>query len=161
MIARFGSILGALLGRRPPELQVAAICSRKGRDGPEVLLLTSLDTGRWVIPKGWPMKGRSLAGAAQREAWEEAGATGPVDPAPIGSYRYAKRRGGGLESPVEVAVFHVTVRRMERGYPEEGKRELRWASPAEAAAMVDEPELSAIFRAFPAEIAIESQGSRS
>ena len=65
------SVAKGLLGYRPASLQVGALCLRI-RDGKtQVLLITSRDTGRWVIPKGWPMRGRSLSGAAKQEAWEK------------------------------------------------------------------------------------------
>lgn len=54
--------------------QVAALPVMIGDDGiARVLLLTSCETGRWVIPKGWPMKGKKPLEAAAQEAWEEAG----------------------------------------------------------------------------------------
>lgn len=145
ILAAAGEVLAPLLGRRPPELQVAALCVRTTKAGPEVLLVTSLDTGRWVVPKGWPMGGRSLAGAAQREAWEEAGVTGPVSTQPFGSYDYRKRGRGGLEIRVEVRVYVVTLRKMEKGFPEEGRRKLAWVTPGQAALLVEEPGLSALF----------------
>jgi 8-oxo-dGTP pyrophosphatase MutT (NUDIX family) len=50
-----------------------------GQDGVgRVLLLTSRETKRWVIPKGWPMKGRKPWEAAAQEALEEAGLIGQV-----------------------------------------------------------------------------------
>ena len=52
---------------------------------PEVLLVTGRRSGRWMIPKGWPMSGKSLAAAAEREAFEEAGISGSVDSRPLGS----------------------------------------------------------------------------
>jgi len=150
--------LAALMGRRPPRLQVAALCLRGKAGAQEVLLITSLDTGRWVLPKGWPMRGRSLGGAALREAWEEAGVNGAVAHDPVGHYRYAKRSRSGLARRVKVAVYPVQVRRMEKGYPEEGKRKLTWVTPARAADMVDEPELSALLADLPARLAVVTRG---
>ena len=54
---------------------------------PEVLLVTGRRSGRWMIPKGWPMIGKSLAAAAEREAFEEAGISGSIDSRPLGSFR--------------------------------------------------------------------------
>ena len=52
----------------------------------EVMLLTSRETHRWVIPKGWPMKGRKPAEVASQEAYEEAGLVGRVvGKRPLGS----------------------------------------------------------------------------
>jgi ADP-ribose pyrophosphatase YjhB (NUDIX family) len=39
-----------------------------------VLLVTSRETGRWIIPKGGPIKGFKPAKTAAREAYEDAGA---------------------------------------------------------------------------------------
>lgn len=154
LLAPITRLARALLGQRPPRLQVAALVLRRGELGPEVLLISSRDTGRWVLPKGWPMKGKSLATAAQREAWEEAGVTGPVCREPLGQYSYDKRDKGGLPRPVQVSVFAMTLRRLETGFPEEGKRKLIWVSPAEAARLVDEPELSALLSADAARFSV-------
>ena len=73
--------------------QVAALPLTIGDDGVmRVLLLTSRETKRWVIPKGWPMKGRKPYEAAAQEALEEAGVIGQAKKKPIGSYIYFKRR---------------------------------------------------------------------
>lgn len=131
------TLLGTLLGRRPPPLQAGAFCLRDG----EVLLISSLDTGRWVIPKGWPMAGRSLAGAAMQEAWEEAGVRGRLRPGAIGSFVYDKRGKGGLPRETEIRVYIIDVTAMEDEYPEAGRRERRFLPPVEAAPLVDEPGL--------------------
>ncbi|HHX88347.1 MAG TPA: NUDIX domain-containing protein, partial [Paracoccus sp.] len=68
--------------RRPDYIQAAALCLREGNKGREVLLISSLKSERWILPKGWPMKGRTLAGAALQEAWEEAGVVGRADEVP-------------------------------------------------------------------------------
>ena len=81
--------------RRPEFVQTAALCLRDSRKGPEVLLVSSLTSKRWILPKGWPMEGRTLAQAALQEAWEEAGVTGVVETAPMGHFsliRYEKLR---------------------------------------------------------------------
>lgn len=79
--------------------QIAALPLTVGDDGNvRVLLLTSRETKRWVIPKGWPMKGRKPYEAAAQEALEEAGVIGHTKKNPIGSYVYFKRRDSGLPS---------------------------------------------------------------
>ena len=76
MNAKIGAVLRDVVGpmfRRPRSLQVAALCHRRTKAGQkEVLLVTSRGTGRWILPKGWPMRGKSDAQAAAQEAWEEA-----------------------------------------------------------------------------------------
>ncbi len=127
-----------------PSTQVAALCLR-GRPGRrEVLLVSSLGTGRWIIPKGWPMRGRTLAEAALREAWEEAGVKGEVGALPFGAFDYLKQRDKAVPTPCEVQVFIVRVSGMEKEFPEAGRRELRWVRPIEAVAMVDEPRLKVL-----------------
>jgi len=133
----------------PPRLQVAALCWRRSRrKGLRVLLITSRDTGRWVIPKGWPMKNRSDADAAAREAWEEAGLRGTVAERSVGLYTYPKQLGPRRAVPVAVRVFPLEVREMVRQYPETGQRRVRWFGRDAAARRVAEPELKAIIRGF-------------
>lgn len=136
--------LGMILGQRPPALQVGAICRKP--DSSKVLLITSRDTGRWVIPKGWPMEGRSLAHAALQEAWEEAGVRGRVDLAEIGRFRYDKRQDRGFALPVEVALYPVTVQKLDKHFPEEDERKREWFAPEKAATLVDEAGLRVILR---------------
>lgn len=131
----------ALLGRRPPRMQVAALCcDAKGR----VLLITSRGTGRWVLPKGWPMSGKTLAGAALQEAWEEAGVRGQVAEAEIGRYRYEKAQDAGFSIPVEVRVFRVDVADLAPHFPERSQRRRAWFDPRAAAEQVDEIGLQAL-----------------
>ena len=141
----------APLVSRPPLLQVAALCVRERRDGPQVLLITSRGTGRGILPKGWPHKGTEEPGSALAEAWEEAGVKrAEASAEPIGRYRAVKRENSGLEQPCEVMVFRVDVRQLVDDYPESGQRKRLWVSPAEAAEQVDEPGLKAILRDFAA-----------
>ena len=131
--------------RRPRAMQVAALCVRTGADGgPEVLLITSRGTGRWVLPKGWPMAGRSLSEAAAQEAWEEAGVRGTVAALPLGRYGAEKQTDGGLSVPCRVEVFALQVTDIADRFPEAGQRTRRWVSPAAAAEMVREPDLRAL-----------------
>ncbi|MGR3522162.1 MAG: NUDIX hydrolase [Paracoccus sp. (in: a-proteobacteria)] len=139
-----GKSLRMLVGKRPPALQVGALCLRP-RDG-KVLMITSRGTGRWIIPKGWPMPGHSLAGAAGREAWEEAGAEGRTGHRELGRYIYDKVQDSGFAVPVEVHVFPLHVDRLSDVYPESGQRHREWFAPGRAAQLVAEPGLAAILR---------------
>jgi 8-oxo-dGTP pyrophosphatase MutT (NUDIX family) len=131
----------------PPVIQYACLPFRERGDGSiEVMLITSRGTRRWVIPKGWPMKGRKPHVSAAREALEEAGLVGEVGKAPIGSYRYSKRLKSGEVVPCQVEVFPLEVKSQRKRWPEKGQRSLRWFHPAEAAAAVGEPELKDIIR---------------
>jgi 8-oxo-dGTP pyrophosphatase MutT (NUDIX family) len=124
--------------------QVAAVPLRFGERGtPEVLLVTSRETQRWVIPKGWPMKGRKRHEAAAQEAFEEAGVTGKIEKAAIGSYEYFKRREVTFDL-CKVEVFILAVEKQAKTWPEQHERRANWFGLEEAAALVDEPGLSAV-----------------
>ena len=133
--------------RRPKGLQVAALCTRGTGKDKQVLLVTSRGTGRWIIPKGWPIRGLASSQAAMQEAWEEAGVKGDqVITDPIGRYGYDKTMDSGLPMPIETLVYPVEVDHLEADFPEAGQRERRWVTPSEAANLVDEPELKSIMR---------------
>ncbi|MCG6111155.1 MAG: NUDIX hydrolase [Paracoccus sp.] len=134
--------LDMLLGRRPVMMQVGAVCHDAATG--QVLLITSRDTGRWVIPKGWPMEGRTLYGAAAQEAWEEAGVRGRIHPAELGRFLYEKRQDQGYAVPVEMRVFLLSVDRLDDDFPESRQRQRRWFTPADAARRVVEPGLKRI-----------------
>lgn len=143
-----------LMFRRPAREQYGALCYRlkKKRPAVEILLITSRDTGRWVIPKGWPMDGRSASAAAAREAWEEAGVKGTIREEAIGSYRYMKGLPGGLKVDCRVRVFPLVVGDVCKDFPEKGERRAAWVDCAEAAARVQEPGLKTLILAFEREI---------
>lgn len=129
--------------RRPSHYQVAALCYRRTATGTEILAITSLETQRWILPKGWPKTGFDAGGVALEEAWEEAGVK-PRDgkPRKIGRYRYEKRLRGGIPVPTDVDVYAIETEKLYDDYPEAGRRERRWMTPTEAAAAVQEPDLS-------------------
>jgi 8-oxo-dGTP pyrophosphatase MutT (NUDIX family) len=112
------------------------------------MLVTSRETGRWVIPKGWPHRRRSPSTSAAREAREEAGVVGKIAQRPIGSYLYRKKLKSGALVDCEVLVFPLNVQRQQSRWPEKQQREIRWFSPTEASKLVREPALSDIIRTF-------------
>jgi 8-oxo-dGTP pyrophosphatase MutT (NUDIX family) len=114
----------------------------------EVMLITSRETYRWVIPKGWPLMGQSGPASAAEEAREEAGVEGEVDSQTIGTYPYVKRLKDGEVRPLTVEVFALRVTRELSDWPEQGQRQRRWFTLAEAAQSVDEQELAEIIRTF-------------
>ncbi|QIE47313.1 NUDIX hydrolase [Pseudohalocynthiibacter aestuariivivens] len=133
--------------QRPKRLQVAALCHRGVGDNAEVLLVTSRGTGRWIIPKGWPIRGLNSPEAALQEAWEEAGVRGiAANDGPIGSYSYDKIMSAGLAVPVETLVYSVSVDEIETRFPEAHERRRQWMKPRVAAELVNEPELKSILR---------------
>ncbi len=133
--------------KKPANLkQYAALPWRHNSAGVEVLLISSRDTGRWVIPKGWPIKGLSPAETAAREAYEEAGLGGQISRKPIGQFHYGKRMKDGTIRPCRVEVFSLEKMIQHHEWPEQGQRTLRWFPVAEAAEAVQEPELQQIIR---------------
>lgn len=129
-------------------VQFAALPFRVGEDGsPQVMLLTSRETRRWVIPKGWPMPGRKPREVAAQEAFEEAGLEGEiVGKRPIGRYHYAKRLSPDYSIPCEVSVFLFRVERQLEDWAEKSQRETRWFAAADACELVDERGLAEILR---------------
>ena len=70
-------------------IQFAALCWRGKRGKLQVLLITSRGSKRWIIPKGWPMEGKTPAASALVEAWEEGGVVGQARGQGLGVYSYA------------------------------------------------------------------------
>lgn len=134
-------------GSYEPRRQVGALPFRRQPDGGFLIyLITSRETRRWVIPKGWPMKGRKPYEAAAREAYEEAGLLGSVGHRQLGFYLYGKRLKSRDSVLCQVKVFPLDVRKQLTVWPEKGQREGRWFLPSEAAEAVNEAGLSAIIR---------------
>jgi 8-oxo-dGTP pyrophosphatase MutT (NUDIX family) len=138
------------VSRMPRHRQYGALALRVGsRDQLEVLLVTSRGTGRWVIPKGWPMRNRTPAGTARREAFEEAGVKGELwSKRPIGSFRYVKRD-EDFAGEILVQVFVLGVEQQKKEWPEKDERRVRWFSLRQAAALVKERELAKLLRDIP------------
>ena len=135
-----------------PRTQCAALCWRHGPGGVEVLLVTSRETGRWVIPKGWPVPGLPETAGAAREAWEEAGARGEIGAQCLGVYPYDKvldRAGAApLAVPCMVAVYPMQVTGLRKDFPEASERRTKWFAQEKAARKVVEPELAALISGF-------------
>jgi len=127
--------------------QVAALPYRHAPDL-EILLVTSRETGRWVIPKGKLMKGLTLWEAAAQEALEEAGVVGVIGETPLGTYDYVKFLKSGVGAACRVTVFPLAVREQLPTWLEQHQRESRWFAWAEAVEAVHETGLGAIVEAF-------------
>ena len=133
--------------------QFGALCFRMVRGKPEVLLVTSRGTGRWIVPKGWPMDGKTPAQSAEIEAWEEAGVRGRIYERCLGLYSYRKSIDEGDDVPCVTMVYALKVREMTDDYPEAHERKRKWMRPKKAAAMVDEPDLAHLILNFaPAQV---------
>ncbi len=132
----------------PPRKQVGALAWRFDHGVLKVLLVTSRDTGRFVIPKGWPIKKLSDAKAAAREAYEEAGVGGKTSSMPIGSYEYNKIFGPGFALPCKVMVYSMQVAKVLPKWPEKSERKRHWMTLSDAASSVDEAELRDLIEEF-------------
>ena len=129
-------------------VQFAALPWRRTDAGAvEIMLITSRETQRWVIPKGWPMDGLSAAEAASTEAYEEAGLHGVMGAA-IGIYPYAKRLKDLNTRDLMVEVFPMRVEGELTFWPEAQVRRRRWFSREAAAGAVEEVELAELIGAF-------------
>ena len=131
--------------------QIAALPVHRDTEGSLlVLLVTSRESGRWVIPKGWPWPDREDWASAAEEAREEAGVLGKADQKSIGSFRYRKRQPLGTML-VDVTVYRLEVTEQLATWPEYDERQRSWFSLTEAAAVVAEPELQELIRRLPSE----------
>lgn len=129
--------------------QYAALPFRRTADGRiEIALLTSRDTGRWVIPKGWPIAGLSPSDSAAQEASEEGGFVGEVWSESMGAFEYQKRTADGIV-PCLVDLFLLNVSGLLDEFPEKGQRRVRWFAPDDAAKEVAEEDLAALIRRVP------------
>ena len=136
-----------LFGDAPWRLQVAALPWRRTSDGVEVMLITSRDPGRWVLPKGWTEKGEAYRDAAAREAHEEAGLRGEIAQDEAGRFIYGKIKPAGV-IPCEVVVFPLRVEKICENWKEKGERRRAWFAPCEASTLVREPDLAEILSGF-------------
>ena len=120
----------------------------KRRKKPQVLLVTGRRSGRWMIPKGWPVAGKSMADSAAQEAFEEAGIKGKIAQKPIGKFRHVKQHILFGELEVDILVHPLAVERELGDWPERGERNRKWFGLSEAVERVDSEELGKLIAAF-------------
>jgi len=130
--------------------QYGALCYRRSPESAEieVLLITSRETKRWIIPKGWPITKKKPHQVAEIEAWEEAGMRGRARKTPIGRYTYLKWLDNGDVAPCAVEVFQIEVTEEAHDFKERGQRDIAWLPPSEAARRVREVELKSLLVDF-------------
>lgn len=136
------------LNKTDVRTQFAALCYRQDKGKTQVLLITSRNSARWIIPRGWPIDGLTPSECALTEAWEEAGVRGRVSGRCLGLYSYRKFIEPELGLPCVAMVYPVLVSTLAKDFPEAGQRKRKWLSPKKAAARVSEPELAQIIRHF-------------
>jgi 8-oxo-dGTP pyrophosphatase MutT (NUDIX family) len=135
------------MGDSKPLRQAAAAVFRGKTDRRELLLITSRDTGRWIVPKGWIENDEDGPAAALREAWEEAGVIGElVSPRSIGHYRYLKQRPRRGDALCDVDVYVFNLKEEKKRWPEKAERTRQWFPVEEAIGLVDEPGLKDVIR---------------
>ena len=149
---------GDLLFAKERRQQFAAICYRKAGNGCEVLLVTTRGSGRWVVPKGWPIRDKAPQEVAEQEAFEEAGVKGKAGWKPVGHYTYAKQLQDGRIAPCLVEVYAVKVEKVARKFKEHGQRERRWVSFTDAPNLVVEPDVRGLIMPLAAILGGERQG---
>jgi 8-oxo-dGTP pyrophosphatase MutT (NUDIX family) len=137
-------------------IQYGALPYREIKSGVQILLVTSRNTRRWIIPKGWPQSGTPPHRAAAREAFEEAGVVGKISEKMIGSYWYDKIFESGATVRCKVRVFPLRVTRQFKKWPEKPQRRAQWHSPAQASRRVREIYLRQIIRTFAKRRKVES-----
>ncbi|MEP3437870.1 MAG: NUDIX hydrolase [Hoeflea sp.] len=136
--ARFGGKL---------KRQAAAAVFRGSGVSRELMLITSRDTGRWIVPKGWIERGEDGPAAAIREAWEESGVIGEVLPGgPVGHYRYVKQRTRRRDAICDVDVYLVRLHELKDHWPEMDQRRRKWFPVATAIGLVGEDGLKDVIR---------------
>ncbi|KIC41307.1 NUDIX hydrolase [Ruegeria sp. ANG-R] len=138
----------SLSGALPVYAQSAALCYRTKNGRPEILLITTRRSRRWIIPKGWLINGMTPSETAAREAWEEAGVLGTCGSEALGRFAYVKNRPGKASALCLVDVFPLHVQRLEAHFPEAGDRRRKWVSPKKASSKVASPDLAALLGGF-------------
>jgi 8-oxo-dGTP pyrophosphatase MutT (NUDIX family) len=124
--------------------QCAALAFAKRGGELQVMLVTSRETHRWVLPKGWTETGVPPHEQAAREAYEEAGLVGEIEPESVGSYTYQKRLPDSRTVSCEVDVFPMRIECQLKSWPEKRQRKTAWFSLSQAAMAVEEGDLAVL-----------------
>lgn len=140
----------SLYGARKGEVrtQFAALCYRIRQGKLQVLVITSRGTKRWIMPKGWPISGKTPAQSAAQEAWEEAGVRGKPSEVCLGVYAYRKNNGQPADLACLALLYALKVQSVAKKFPEAAERRRRWVSRKKAAKLVDEPDLAQLILNF-------------
>ena len=127
--------------------QVGAIVYRRSETGIKILIITSRASGRWILPKGWPMPKKSDQEAARIEAWEEAGVKRiKNEPKRCGSLRYDKNLQSGISVPIDLHLYSFEATKLAKNFPERGQRNMRWVRINTAIRKLEQPELKKILK---------------
>jgi len=124
--------------------QAGAIPVRFRNGSWELLLITSRNQQRWIIPKGVIEPGSDALETASRETVEEAGVEGYLSPEPVGHYQVDKWGG-----TCDIEVYLLEVSKVLENWPEQAMRERRWMSVETALAEVHSEELRRLLARVP------------
>lgn len=133
---------------RMPVVQYGALPWRRTPDGLEILLITTQNTRRWIVPKGWPVAGCTPQQCAAREAYEEAGLSGAVAGEAIGVFNYRKQLKSGQMVACRIRIYAMEVSEVAGEWPEKGTRETKWCPVSEALTLVEDSGLRRIIAKF-------------
>ena len=143
------SVMQRVRGSASGWTQTGALPWRKEKSGElKLLLVTSKGGERWIVPKGWPMAGKSMAESALQEALEEAGVEGDIVDEPIGSFAHQKLDARGLPLQLEIVVHSLEVRNELADWQESGERFRAWFTPDDAFAAAEPEALKDLIRSF-------------
>ena len=137
---RAGRFKPSHLSVREPQ-QAAAVPFRRRGGEVEICLITTVNTGRWTIPKGFIDSGDTAAETALREAREEAGIHGRVVGGPVGYYDIIK-----AGARYTVAVYLMEVGRVDDEWEEQDTRQRRWSAGHHAETLLGDRPVNAVFR---------------
>lgn len=129
-------------------VQFAALPYRRHGSAMSICLVTSRGTGRLIIPKGWPERGKAPHKIAAKEAFEEAGLKGEIGKQPIGAFKYRKGLHWFASATCRVDVYPLLVTEEYEDWPESKQRERIWYGAKGAANAVREPELAKLIQRF-------------
>jgi 8-oxo-dGTP pyrophosphatase MutT (NUDIX family) len=135
-------------GSRVSNVQYGALPWRRTREGLRVLLITTRNTHRWIVPKGWPIGGLPPHESAALEAFEEAGVRGKVGEEMLGSFNHRKLLKTGEMIACRVHVYPLEVDEIHAKWIEKDDREIQWCSIEEALAQVSDPGLRRLIVKF-------------
>jgi 8-oxo-dGTP pyrophosphatase MutT (NUDIX family) len=129
--------------------QYGAVPYRIRAGSVEVLLVTSRQTKRWIVPKGWPKK--TPRHTAKSEAYEESGVRGKLRRRALGSFEYRKKMTRGRKVKCLLKLFPLAVRKQAKSWPEQQERQTRWFKLNEATSRCSDAGLARLLRKFGSE----------
>jgi 8-oxo-dGTP pyrophosphatase MutT (NUDIX family) len=138
--------------RPQPVEQSCVVPYRVAETSVTFALITSRNTGRWIVPKGTVEPNMTAAASAAKEALEEAGLLGTTGAQPLGEYFYSKF---GRVYRVEIYPFLVTQQLDD--WDEKHFRTREWVNAVDALSRITEAAVQDAIRQL-AEIGGQSGG---